>query len=163
MLGFIVGTICLIGFAKMWRRHHGYRRYGWGHDGGWGHHRGGYHDHHGRGWGPVDYVLRRLDATPEQARVIRGEVEDVMTKGREMRRQWRNARDDVAKALRAETVDAEIMGEAFARQDEEIAELRKAFVGALSNIHDVLDERQRRRLAELVENGPQFSGYRPYR
>ena len=159
MFGFIVGTICLIGFAKMWRRHRGYRRYGWGHGGGYD----GYRGDHGRGWGPVDYVLRRLDATPEQARVIRGEVEDVMSKGRQMRGEWRNWRDDIAKALRAEAVDAEVMGEAFARQDEELTELRKAFVGALSNIHDVLDERQRRRLAELVENGPQFSGYRPYR
>jgi len=168
MFGFVIGTICLIGLAKMWRRRH----YGWG--GHWGaprwHHHGGYaapgygSGYGGRhGFGPVDYVLRRLDATPEQSRVVRGELEDLFEKARGARREWRLSRDDVASAMRSESIDAEVMGNAFARHDETLEDLRKAFVGALSNIHDVLDERQRRRLADLIETGPEFGGFRPYR
>ena len=98
-------------------------------------------------------LIGRLQATPDQERVIRGELEQLFEQARGMRSELTLSRDDVARAMRAESFDEEVMGESFARQDDKITELRKAFVGALAQIHDVLDEHQRRRLAELVERG----------
>ena len=39
-----------------------------------------------------------------------------------------------------------------------LEELRKAFVGAGARIHEALDERQRARLADLIEKGPRWFG-----
>jgi hypothetical protein len=51
-----------------------------------------------------------------------------------------------------------LFGELYARHDRAIEDLRKAFVGATAKIHDALDERQRARLADLIESGPRFGG-----
>ena len=100
-------------------------------------------------------LAARLEATPEQERVMRDELEQLYEQARGLRRELRLSRDDVATAMRGESFDEEVMGESFARQDEELENLRKAFVGALARIHDVLDDRQRRRLAEgLAQAGP---------
>ncbi len=177
MFGFVIGMACVAGMAMMWR-HRRYHRYGYGYGGGYGggfrrgcgpgHHGGGYGggyggDHRGvygggrfgggRGFGPLGFIVSRLEATPDQERVIRGELEQLFDQARGFRREMRLSKDDVAKAMRADSLDEEVMGESFARQDEQLEELRKAFVGALARIHDVLDERQRRRLAEMLERG----------
>jgi hypothetical protein len=177
MFGFFIGAACLFGLGMMWkrarwRRWHGYG--GWGHgyggacagrggwdDGPWA----GPHDHgfrRARGFGPLGWLFRRLDATPEQERVIRAEVEAFLEKGAELKRELRLSRDDVANAVRAESFDEEVMGESFARQDDRIKDMRGAFVGALARIHDVLDERQRRRLADLLDSAP-MRRFGPYR
>lgn len=110
----------------------------------------------------MSWLSHRLEATPEQARVIRTEVEELLEKGQELRRELRLSRDDVARAVRAESFDEEVMGESFARQDDQIRELRGAFVGALARVHDVLDDRQRKRLADLLDSAP-MRGFGPYR
>ncbi len=90
--------------------------------------------------------------------MIRDEIEGFWEKTRELRRELRLSRDDIAKAMRAEAFDADVMGESFSRQDDRIREIREALVGALAKIHDVLDDRQRRRLADLVESLDRFGG-----
>jgi len=47
-----------------------------------------------------------------------------------------------------------LFGELFGRHDEALRELRKAFVGMARAHHDALDDKQRARLAELIEAGP---------
>jgi len=167
MFGFVIGMACLAGLAMMYR-HRRYARYGYGHGGygpgGWagprsGGRYGGYYGHRrGFGRGPrgmLGMLAARLEATPEQERVMRDELEQLYEQARGLRRELRLSRDDVATAMRGESFDEEVMGESFARQDEELENLRKAFVGALARIHDVLDDRQRRRLAEgLAQAGP---------
>ena len=111
-------------------------------------------------WGWLDWLASRLDASPEQARVIRNEVDGFMDTTKELRRELRLSRDDIGRAMRGDSFDEEVMGETFGRQDDRIREIREALVAALARIHDVLDERQRRRLAELLETGP---GAGPYR
>ncbi|MEM6990720.1 MAG: hypothetical protein AAF721_09490 [Myxococcota bacterium] len=178
MFGFVIGMACLAGMAMMFR-HRRYQRYGYGYGGGYGRGCGpgrfgggprGYHGHGGegggwepgygggrfggrRGWGPLGMLISRLEATPEQERLIRGELEQLFEQASGLKREMRLSKDDVAKAMRADSLDEEVMGESFARQDEQIEEVRKAFVGALARIHDVLDDRQRRRLAEMMERG----------
>lgn len=131
----------------------------------------GHHDHdhdHGRrgrgGWGfrgfrgfgpraVIDHVLARLDATPAQERAIYAAIDEFRQTAKAQRGELEESRKDVAKALRADSFDAVLLGDTFGRQDTKIEEVRKAFVGALSKIHDALDDRQRRILAELVEGG----------
>ncbi len=131
-----------------------------------GDHDHGHHDHHHRGgfrgfgrgfgFGPRAFVYRllaRLEATPAQERVIVNAVEEFRDVAKSQRAELRESRKDVAKALRADGFDAVLMGETFARHDGRIEEVRKAFVGALAKIHDALDERQRKILADMVEGG----------
>lgn len=109
-----------------------------------------------RGWGPrawVSMLSQRLDLTPAQEKVVAqsfGEVRDAFKKGRG---ELRETRKDVAKAFRAGSFDAVLMGETFSRHDNSIDEVRKAVTGALSRIHDALDEKQREKLAEILEEG----------
>ena len=98
----------------------------------------------------VGWLAHQLEATPEQYRVIRNEAEQFMDKTRELRRELRLSRDDVAKAMSGPSFDEEVMGESFARQDERIREVRQQLVGALARIHDALEARQRDRLVEMA-------------
>ena len=190
MLGFLIGTACLIGLIKTlrWGRRWGggygygggcgygggygggcggggYGRRGWG--GGWGghHHDGGYGGHHeggwgGGGWGGPSVFLRmlfqRLETTPGQEKVIVAAFEEMREAGRKARGEIAASRADIAKAMRSPTIDEVLFGEMFARHDAALETLRKAGVGAIAKVHDALDERQRARFADLVEQGPGF-------
>lgn len=181
MLGFVIGTLCLIGLIKTlrWgRRGYGYgygggcgggygRRWGgggWGgyrDHGGWGGHHG---DHHDQGWGGgfdgpqtlLRGLFRRLDTTPGQEKVIVAAIEEMRAAGREARGELKTSRADIAKAMRSPGFDEVVFGEMFARHDTALEALRKSGVGAMAKIHDALDEKQRERLADLIENGPGF-------
>jgi hypothetical protein len=180
MFGFLIGTACLIGLIATLRRGHGCGgsyAYGGGCGGGgfrrWGGHHHGHHHHGGwggyredreerggrggfRGWGPrawVSMLSQRLDLTPAQEKVVAhefGEVRDAFRKGRG---ELKETRRDVAKAFRAGSFDAVLMGETFSRHDNAIDEVRKAVTGALAKIHEALDEKQREKLAEILEEG----------
>jgi Spy/CpxP family protein refolding chaperone len=176
MLGFLIGTACLIGLVKVLRFGRGYghaRSCGWG---GRGYGRGGFGGddfggfgggggfggHHGgppwAGFGGEMFFLRQLsrllDATPGQEKVIREAVEEVRRAASELKGEGRTSRGDVAKALRSEGFDEVLFGEMFHRHDVAMDTVRKAVMGALAKVHAVLDERQRARLADLVEQGP---------
>jgi hypothetical protein len=58
--------------------------------------------------------------------------------------------------MRSPAVDEVLFGEMFARHDAALEALRKAGVGAIAKVHDALDERQRARLADMIEAGPGF-------
>jgi len=180
MLGILIGTVCLIGLIKTlrWGRHRhawghgygggcgsaygggcgsGYGRHRWG--GGWGGHRD--HDHgDGGGWGGPGVMLRglcrRLDATPGQEKVIVQAIEELREAARQQRGEIRSSRADVARAMREPSFDAVLFGEMFGRHDAALESLRKSAVGALAKVHDALDDKQRARLAELIESGPGF-------
>lgn len=194
MLGFLIGTACLIGFIATARR----ARYACGYGGGWGHgghcgggsrRHGGWHPrhhagydgcerggHHGPyrdeweggrgfrggfrgsfGFGPrawLSMISERLELTPAQEKAFRQSFEEVRDAMRRGRGELRDTRKDVAKAIRAGSFDAVLLGETFSRHDSAMDEVRKAIVGALARIHESLDEQQRERLAQLIEDGP---------
>lgn len=187
MFGFIIGTACLLGLVGVVRRGrrrhwgHGYGHHGHGHGcgrggGHWHGHRGhhGHHGHHGHDdWdgprggfrgGPLYWLFDHLETTPGQEKVIREAVEEMRDKARESKKEVRASGEDVARALRSELFDETLVGDMFARQDDQVRELQKAFAGALAKIHDALDDKQRARLADLLESGRRFSGFGgPYR
>lgn len=169
MFGFFIGTVCLVALVVMFVRHRrqmygyggcGYGR-GWGR--GWG---GGWHGHHHGGWGGgfvrgggferffLRGLFQRLETTPGQEKVIVKAVDDVRNAMRDARGEVDRTREDVKNAFGADNLDENALAGAFIRQDDEIAKVRKAVVGALAEVHAALDERQRRELADIIANFP---------
>jgi hypothetical protein len=168
---------------RRWHGHHGGWH---GHHGGWHGHHGGWHDLGGgpgadqdpdgdREGGPDDgpggwpsppwrrsrpfvlrYLSERLDATPAQEKMLRDAWAEFEGEIGRLKGEGKQTRKDLAAALRRAGVDEVLLGELYARHDEHIERARKAFVGLLAKVHEGLDERQRERLASLVERGGRF-------
>ncbi len=163
MFGFIIGAACLAGLVHVLRGRRCYHR------GGWGHH---HHGHEGGRWGGgwrdrgEGFWLRglysRLDATPGQEKVIRSIVDEMRSSADDVRAEMRRSRHDLACTLRSDNVDETVLGEAFARREGALEKLRKNMVGAIAKLHDALDERQRKLLAEWLDSPRSFWGG-PYR
>jgi Spy/CpxP family protein refolding chaperone len=181
-IGWLFGTLCLVGLVRAfgWRRrgfyHHpgwayryGSPGYGYGHghgfDHGFGHGFGrgfgrGFGDGDGpwghgfrrRGRGVLFSVLERLDATPAQEKAIMGAIDDLRDTAADLRSTLRGARQDLAAAIRAPSFDASAVAQSTAF--DQIADRFTAAVATtLARIHEVLDERQRKMLGELIESG----------
>lgn len=182
MLGFLIGTACLIGLIRVLRG--GWRRRGYGGwsggscGGGWGYR--GHHGHHGEdGWGGwrrgddwdrggpfwLRGLFERLGTSPAQEKVIRDAVEEMRRSASELRDEARHSRGDVARAVRSASFDETVMGELFARHDTHLEKMRKDMVGVIGKVHAVLDDRQREVLAQIIERGPFAGGHRggPFR
>lgn len=193
MLGFILGTLCLIGLVKTVRR----ARYGYGCcGGGYGHgpHAlGGCGDvcsprapfpprgpfgHHGpwdapRHGDPARHMLRglfeRLGTTPGQERVILEAVNALRAQGQEFRGAAEATGTAASRAFRADSFDVAVLGDAFAKQSLAMESAQKAVVEALHKVHEALDEDQRRILADLLDRGLDLFGrfthshHHPYR
>jgi Spy/CpxP family protein refolding chaperone len=185
MLGFIIGTVCLVALVKM-ARHGACGGYalaggchgGGCHGGGWhgrhrwhGHHRfdhdHGHGDHQGRYDGPGPWmftrfalrkIFERLDTTPGQEKVILQVADELQTALREAGGTLRSSRDDLAKSIRGESLDESSLGSAFAHQDEAVSALRKSVTHALGKLHEALTPRQREILADLIAEGPRGWG-----
>jgi hypothetical protein len=189
MFGFLIGTVSLIALIKVlrggWRHGYaggcgggGYGHHGWGR--GWGRHGGGrgWGGWGGGGWagglggrgarGMLRFLFERLETSPGQERVIVEAVDEVREAASKMRGEARASASDIADVLRSADVDATALGNLFARHDTAMDGIRKAVVGALSKVHDALDENQRKVLADMVAGwsgaGPgSWGGGGPYR
>jgi hypothetical protein len=176
----LLGAASLMLVSRVLHRHHhgGYARCGgWGGPpgGGFGHpmhgpwsddERGGFGSpDSGYGGGPrwgnpfrggflARALSERLDATPAQERVIRDATEEFREAAAKLKGEGRKTRADLATAFRKGHFDEVLLGELYARHDRSLEELRKAFVGMGARVHEALDERQRARLADLIESGP---------
>jgi uncharacterized membrane protein len=173
MFGFLFGFLCLVGLIVVLKRgRRGYRGCGRG----WHHRRRGRRgrwaddadtsDAGFEGSGGPTFFLRwlfeRLDTTPGQEKEIRAAVEELTAKRRELKREGRASRDDLAKLLRTETLDEEVLGAMYARHDERLRDLQKAFGDTLGRVHQALDPQQREELARLLERGRGFGPYREW-
>lgn len=138
--------------APPWARG-GWRREGRGQGPGWS--RGGFADR----W--ADMLAWQLDASPEQAEVIRTSFRSVREELHSLADERGTTLGDLGKAFGGERFDEQVMGELFARHDQRLEQLRRAIVGALAHIHDVLEPAQRERLAKLL--GRRGFGFGPYR
>ncbi|HVZ72124.1 MAG TPA: periplasmic heavy metal sensor [Polyangia bacterium] len=140
--------------------------YGEGGGGPWGDEDGGGFEA-GPGWGGPRWrgnpfrdgfiaraISDRLEATPAQEKVIRDATDEFREAASKLRGEGKKTRADVAAAFRKSAFDEVLLGELYARHDRSIEDLRKAFVGMGARIHDALDEKQRARLADLIEAGP---------
>ena len=173
MLGFIFGTVCLVALVKVLRHGHGCGGgWRWAH-GGCGHHGyggggfGGWHGHHGGrgGFGPPwarwgghggggfaeRFLFSRLETTPGQEKVIRDAFQKVRDTMREARAEWRDT-GELSSLLRGETFDRTAAEGLSGKADASFAKLRVVIVEALAQIHEALDDRQRRILADFIES-----------
>jgi hypothetical protein len=168
MLGFIIGTVCLIGLIKVLRRGGYYHRFGYG-GRGWG--AGAFGGGGWRGFGGSYWWLRsifeRLETTPGQEKVIVGALEDLRSSRAAVWDEVKQTRADLAQALSIGLIDDATLEETFARHDRMLAQLRVSFVETMKKVTEVLDERQRKLLAEALQGrswfggGPRWGG--PYR
>lgn len=149
MLGFLFGSACLVGLAALLARP------AW---------HGGRCGHHGRGgrWSGPAWMLRRLyerlDTTPGQEKVIRRAVDDLTAEAETLRDEAGRTREDMARAVSGAAFDESALRDAFARHDERLARLREQLVASLGQVHEALDDRQRRELASLVSEGLGWAG-----
>lgn len=163
MLGFLLGTACLVGLIKVVRgRHHGG---GCHHHGDWSDPDGGRHGfrrgHGHRGWRGgagrrffLRHLFERLDTTPGQEKVILEVFDELREKARTARTEGREVRAEVARAMRSESFDEVAVGGATARIEALVDSARGAGIDAFAKIHGVLEPDQRARLADLIESGP---------
>ena len=161
----------ILGFAAARharRCHRGYcgHHHGWH---GW-HHNDGYGGWSGGRWGRrgLYMALSRLDATPAQERAIVAEVDRLHERLHGAKAGIRDARPDLAAALRGPVLDDAALGAVLGRVDAATTEARSAVTDALRNIHGLLDQRQREQVADFLDNGwsrrgPGPSGGGPYR
>lgn len=187
MIGFLIGTACLIGLVKVLRhgRHGGGcgPGYGWGgprhmgggcghHHHGGGHHRGdwgrgrwGGHDDGPRGFGGpfggrgffLRRLFERLQTTPGQEKVIMSAVDQVKRTMREARGEWRDT-SDLSSLFRGESFDRTAAEGVSGKADASFAKVRVAMIEAMAQIHEALDERQRALVAEFIERRGSFFG-----
>lgn len=172
MLGFLVGTLCLIGLIKVVKHHrYGYAGYGaYGHfgggcgrgirhGGGHGGPFGGFGGGFGRmgARGPLRYVFSRLETTPGQEKVIADEVENVMNAVRSVRGDFSSVRQTIANAMRSPVFNSEALAELSAKQEAALENVRDTIKTSLAKIHEALDDRQRQELANIIEG---FGGFR---
>ncbi len=141
MFGFLFGTACLAGLIYTVRggRH-------WHHPS----HRRGAWSRRGR----LRWLFERLDTSPGQEKVLLKATDDVLEAFAKARDELGPTRAAVGTALRGEHFDGAALRELFARHDVATDNLRRAVQGALAQVHEALDPRQRRELADLLEHAP---------
>jgi hypothetical protein len=64
--------------------------------------------------------------------------------------------------IRAQSLDRGAVEAVFERHDQTIDHVRQSALDAFARIHDTLDERQRRILADIIETGPFGRGFGPF-
>ncbi|MEO8842974.1 MAG: periplasmic heavy metal sensor [Kofleriaceae bacterium] len=141
----------ILGFVAV-RRARGYHHCS-SHGGGYGPPWQHWHHHGGRHHRGLYMVFNRLDCSPAQERAIISEVDQLKHKLRDTKWGMRDARGDLAAALRGPTLDDAALGAVLGRVDAATGAARAAVLEAMRNVHAVLDDRQREQLAELLDGG----------
>ncbi len=150
MFGFIVAGLCLLALLSMRRhRHH----YAYAHAGGCRTHYDGCSGAPLLFQGRVREVFYRLDTTPGQEKEISEALREFRNALRGLKDNMGASREEIARAVSAETFDVNAFASASAVQDEMLIHARKALQDTLRRIHDVLDSEQRAKLAELIRRG----------
>jgi uncharacterized membrane protein len=146
----------LLGFAAM-RHARRYHHYAYAGGCGGGHGYGGppwtRHWHGGPGRRGLYMALSHLDASPAQERTIINEVDKLKDKLRNTKATMKDARSDLAAAVRGPVLDDAALGAVLGRFDTATGEARAAALEAVRNIHAVLDDKQRETVAELIDHG----------
>lgn len=104
-------------------------------------------------------LFERLDTSPGQEKLIREALDELGGVSRDLWREAREARPELAELLRADRLDEASVEAWFSGRRRSLDTLGGRALQTLTRIHDVLDTRQRRMLAELVERGAYFGPF----
>lgn len=160
------------GFFGWWRRHgcgphegahaHGGHGHcgprGWGRHGHHGHHAGG-HDWEGEGGGgfgvrrPLRFLAWKLELEEEQVAKLATILDELKTERAQAAVDNRRSVAAFADAVGGDAFDEARAKEAGEARVKSAERLRDAVVKALGEMHGVLDDEQRRRLAYLLRTG----------
>ncbi|HEY2368904.1 MAG TPA: periplasmic heavy metal sensor [Polyangiaceae bacterium] len=171
MLGFIFGTVCLVALIKVMRHGRGHHGWRYAHGGCGGHGWHGHHDHGGggRGFGGPPWarwggggggfgegfmmrgLFQRLETTPGQEKVIKDAFQKVRETLKEARAEWQD-KSELVSLLRGDTFDRTAAEGLSGKADASFAKVRVMIVEAFAQIHEALDDRQRRILADFIES-----------
>ncbi len=127
--------------------------------GGWG--RGRWGGGGGFARGPRAFLrglFMRLDTSPSQEKVIVAAVTEVREAASRAKENAALARDDIARAMRADVIDEAALSSAQAKAERATSDVRVAIAEALRRIHEVLDPAQRAKIADWLSTGPGFFG-----
>jgi uncharacterized membrane protein len=153
-----LGILGAVAFRKARRCRYGY----YGHDHyGWG--GPPWARHHNYGRRGLYMALSHIDASPAQERAIIAEVDKLRERLWGAKHGLKDARGDLAAAVRGPVLDDAALGAVLGRVDASTAEARTAIIEALRNIHAVLDDKQRAQLADVLDQGWWRRGGGPYR
>ena len=152
-----LGLLGAIAFRRARRCHRG--GYGW--HGPWG--PSGYYGHHRRRHWMMHAALARIDATPAQERFIVNELDKVRERVHGAKANLKDARGDLAAAMRGQSLDDAALGAVLGRVDAATGEARTAIVDGLRAIHGVLDDKQRAQIADMLDSGGGWWRGGPYR
>ena len=147
MFGFFFGTACLAGLIFALRRGHWHHHHGMGGRGSWR--------------GRMRWLFERLDTSPGQEKVFVKAADDLTEAFEKLRDEARNTRAVIAQALRGEQFDGASLRELHEKHDALLAQMRETMRTAMAQVHESLDARQRRELADLIEHGFGY-GHRGY-
>ncbi len=98
-------------------------------------------------------LLRRIEAGPEQERLLLEEMEAIAKTLREAREGLFASRDELARLLESDPVDPGALGEFGDRQAARLDALRRRATDGIARFHASLDARQRKLLAEMIRSG----------
>ncbi len=107
---------------------------------------------HGRA--RLGWLLRRLDARPDQERAIRAEADALSEAFLAFRGDARALRGELSDLLAAPAVDAARVRAVLDARLAGVDALRARLAEALARVHDALDPGQREALAAMVRHGP---------
>ncbi len=152
MLFYVVGTLCLIGFLKMWAGPHRRRR-------------GRCHRHGSRRWRRhLDGLFERLDTSPGQEKEIRSAVEDFFEDVVPMRRAMRHSlKDQILEVLAEEELDEDTLRPRMMEHETRVASIRESLLTLITRIHTALDSEQRAQLRRYVGRFSMPMSVGPYR
>lgn len=161
MLGFFIGTACLVAlFATVKRRHHGYGYQGFGERGrhGWGGGFGAGSDFGFRRRGRMRGRMLRglfeqLDTTPGQEKAIMSTLEAAREQLSELRPDLRKTKRELAALLGSDVLDRAALEDVLGGHQVSFDRARAELVQTMATIHEILDTQQRRELGELLADG----------
>jgi hypothetical protein len=180
MFGFIIGTLCLIALiGTLRRRRYAHFMFAHGHPFGWAGMHGDYgyaayappprwggrgyghygYGHHGRGHHFGRALLEHLDTTPGQEKAIQQAVNAVREHLSGTRDELKAVRKDLAAALGGDVLDPAALDTALGRGEAVVQSVARELATALASVHAALDGEQRKRLAELIAEGPDRRGF----
>jgi hypothetical protein len=102
--------------------------------------------------GFVRALRDRLRATPRQERAFDTAVTKLRDAMDDAQARMKEARDDIARAVRGKAFDESAFDAAASRIEEAMQAIRGAARSALADVHDQLDERQRETLGDLISS-----------